>query len=83
MQARHGAAVSDKWIHEIKFDGYRCIAVKRRDEVTLFSRHEKMLNKRFPAVVDVLTAVKGDFVRDGEVIALASRENHGSIDINY
>ena len=57
--------------------------MKRRDEVTLFSRHEKMLNKRFPAVVDVLTALKGDFVRGGEVIALASRENHGSIDITY
>ena len=33
-----------KWTFEIKFDGYRCIAMKRGSEVTLFSRHEKVLN---------------------------------------
>jgi ATP-dependent DNA ligase len=37
----------EKWTFEIKFDGYRCIAVKRRREVTLFSRHEKVLTGAF------------------------------------
>ena len=60
----------EKWTFEIKFDGYRCIAVKRGREVTLFSRHEKVLNKRFPGVVDALASLDGDFVLDGELVAL-------------
>ena len=60
----------EKWTFEIKFDGYRCIAVKRGKEVTLFSRHQKVLNKRFPEVVDALASLEGDFVLDGELVAL-------------
>ena len=35
MQASRGIAGGEKWTFEIKFDGYRCIAVKRGREVTL------------------------------------------------
>ena len=49
----------EKWTFEIKFDGYRCIAVKRDREVTLFSRHEKVLNRRFPRVVEALASLGG------------------------
>ena len=63
----------EKWTFEIKFDGYRCIAVKRAKEVMLFSRHKKMLNKRFPGVVDALTSLGSDFVLDGELVAFDSQ----------
>jgi bifunctional non-homologous end joining protein LigD len=53
-----------RWRFEIKSDGYRCIAVKRGSEVTLFSRNRNVLNDRFPNVAD------GDFVLDGEIVAL-------------
>ena len=58
-----------KWTFEIKFDGYRFIAVKRRSEVTLFSRNQKVPNKRFQKVVQALASLAGDFVLDGELVA--------------
>jgi bifunctional non-homologous end joining protein LigD len=68
MQCKSVTALSadDKWTFEIKFDGYRCIAVKRGREVTLFSRNKKVLNKRFPRVVDALASLEGDFVLDSQ-----------------
>jgi bifunctional non-homologous end joining protein LigD len=75
MQCKSVTALSadDKWTFEIKFDGYRCIAVKRGREVTLFSRNKKVLNKRFPRVVDALASLEGDFVLDGELVAFDSQ----------
>lgn len=60
----------DNWTFEIKFDGYRCVAVKRGSNLTLFSRNEKVLNKRFHNVVEALGSLAGDFVLDGEIVAL-------------
>ena len=73
MQAGCVAAGGERWTFEIKFEGYRCIAVKRGTEVTLFSWHKKMLNKRFPGVVEALASLDGDFVLDGELVALDSQ----------
>ncbi|HEX8311131.1 MAG TPA: non-homologous end-joining DNA ligase, partial [Chthoniobacteraceae bacterium] len=62
------------WTFEIKFDGYRCLAMKNGNEITLFSRNEKTFNDRFPDVVEALRTIKGDFVLDGEIVAL---DEHG------
>ena len=64
----------EQWIFEIKFDGYRCIAVKLGSEVTLFSRNQRVLNKRFPKIVDALASLDGDFVLDGELVAFDPQE---------
>ena len=64
-----GLPPGENWTFEIKFDGYRCIAVKRDKEVTLFSRNEKVLNKRFPMIFAALESLRGNFVLDGELIA--------------
>jgi ATP-dependent DNA ligase len=63
----------ENWTFEIKFDGYRSIAVKRRSEVTLFSRNEKVLDRRFPKVVEALASLAGDFVLDGELVVFDSQ----------
>ena len=63
----------EKWTFEIKFDGYRCIAMKCGREVTLFSRNQKVLNKRFPKVIEALASLGGGFVLDGELVAIDSQ----------
>ena len=60
----------DDWTFEIKFDGYRCIALRVGGKVTLFSRNEKKLNARFPMLAAALAETPGDFAVDGEIVAL-------------
>jgi bifunctional non-homologous end joining protein LigD len=75
MQCKSVTALpaGEKWTFEIKLYGYRCIVVRRGKEVTLFSRHEKVLNRRFLGVVQALSPLDGDFVLDGELVALDSQ----------
>ena len=40
------------------------LPVKLGKEVTLFSRHRKVLNRCFPGVVEALAALEADFVLD-------------------
>jgi len=49
----------ETWTFEVKFDGYGRIAVKRGREVTLLSRHKKVLNRRFSSVVQALAWLGG------------------------
>lgn len=58
------------WAFELKYDGYRCIAVKGARRVILYSRTGNKLNDRFPAVARALEKVEGTFTIDGEVVAL-------------
>jgi len=60
---------ANQWSFEIKWDGYRCVAVKSRGKVTLLSRNEKSLSARFPQVVVALEALAEDCVMDGEIVA--------------
>jgi hypothetical protein len=55
---------------EIKLDGYRAIAVKSGQVVTLHSRTGKSLNKRFPHIVEPLRELPDGTVVDGELVAL-------------
>jgi bifunctional non-homologous end joining protein LigD len=57
------------WTFEIKFDGYRCLAVKNHGDVKVFSRNENVLDARFPSIGEALKAIPGDFAIDGEIVA--------------
>jgi DNA ligase D-like protein (predicted ligase) len=58
------------WFYEIKLDGYRATAVKSGDGVTLFSRRDKSLNRKFPYIVEALADLPAGTVVDGEVVAI-------------
>lgn len=62
---------SGEWRLEIKFDGFRAIAVINRGEVELWSRNHKPLTPHFPEVVEALKGVGcTNAVIDGEIVAL-------------
>jgi ATP-dependent DNA ligase len=59
----------DGWQYEPKWDGFRALARRERDDVTLASRSGKPLGRYFPEVLDLLRALKErHFLIDGELI---------------
>jgi bifunctional non-homologous end joining protein LigD len=60
-----------RWVYEVKFDGFRVLAIKNGKEVELWSRNQKPLNERFPAVVAAVSKLSiKSCILDGEVCAL-------------
>src|SRR6516164_4461314 len=59
-----------EWLHELKFDGYRALAIKNGGTVKLRSRNDNDFNSRYPAIVKALAAMPDETVVDGEVVAL-------------
>jgi ATP-dependent DNA ligase len=59
----------DGWQFEPKWDGFRCLARRAGNEVTLTSRSGKSLARYFPEVADMLLGLRAkDFLLDGELI---------------
>jgi ATP-dependent DNA ligase len=59
----------DGWQYEPKWDGFRCLARRDRDEVSLTSKSGKPLARYFPEVVEMLLGLQAtDFLLDGELI---------------
>jgi ATP-dependent DNA ligase len=57
------------WQYEPKWDGFRCLARRDGDEVTLTSKSGKPLARYFPDVAELLSHLKDkQFLIDGELI---------------
>ena len=61
--------VSGKWIYEPKWDGFRSLVFRDRDEVLIQSRDEKSLNRYFPELLEPLRLqLPARCVLDGEIV---------------
>ena len=67
------------WQYEPKWDGFRCIAFRKGDQVLLQSKAGQPLGRYFPELVTALQDLKPtQFVLDGEIVIL--RDGHLSFD---
>ena len=62
-----------EWSYEIKLDGFRLEAVKKKGETTLYSRRGNILNRKFPYIATALQDLPDNTILDGEVVALDSQ----------
>jgi bifunctional non-homologous end joining protein LigD len=59
------------WMYEIKFNGWRALALKGGSQARLLSRSEKDLGAKFPEVMQSIADLDAaDAVLDGEIVAL-------------
>src|SRR5690242_432751 len=58
------------WLYEIKWDGYRAIAEKKKNAISLYSRNGLDFRSTYPAVVQQLKNLKGEAIVDGEIVVL-------------
>src|ERR1700730_11101649 len=52
-----GSMPSGEWVYEIKFDGYRALALCGGNETRVLSRNQKDLGSKFPEVKDSIAAL--------------------------
>jgi bifunctional non-homologous end joining protein LigD len=61
----------DKWLFEIKWDGYRAVAFVNDGKVRLVSRNQNDLTRQYPELAEIPGGLKASSaVLDGEIVAL-------------
>lgn len=69
----------DNWQYEPKWDGFRCLAFRKGDQVLLQSKAGQPLGRYFPEIVAAMQKLKpSEFVLDGEIVIL--QDGHLSFD---
>ncbi|HLA58764.1 MAG TPA: DNA ligase D [Puia sp.] len=63
------------WIFEVKWDGYRAIAIMNAKSVELQSRNEKSFNEKFYPVHEALVKCNLHAVLDGEIVVINKTGN--------
>jgi ATP-dependent DNA ligase len=61
--------VGPEWQYEPKWDGFRCLAFRDRNNIRLISKSGKTLSRYFPELIAALSKLKlQHFVIDGEIV---------------
>jgi bifunctional non-homologous end joining protein LigD len=67
----------DNWVYELKFDGYRALAIIDKGEALLLSRNKNAFNEKFPAIVEAVAALPvKSAILDGEIVAMEEGGKH-------
>lgn len=65
----------NEWLHEVKFDGYRMLAIKTKDEVKLLSRNDKDWTLEFKNIAEEIKKIPiQNAIFDGEIVILDSKK---------
>jgi bifunctional non-homologous end joining protein LigD len=66
--------IGPAWSYEVKWDGYRAIAIKDQDKVILVSRNLRDVTSQYPAVAAAVASLRSlRATLDGEIVALDER----------
>ncbi|MGE5424618.1 MAG: non-homologous end-joining DNA ligase [Syntrophothermus sp.] len=65
------------WLFEVKWDGYRALALVIHGTVQLYSRYNNLFNRTYPDIVRELSKITSNVVIDGEIVLL---NEHGRPD---
>ena len=61
----------DRWMYELKFDGYRALLIKTHDRIALRSRNDKDLTATYPDIEAAARKLRAQTaILDGEIVAL-------------
>jgi bifunctional non-homologous end joining protein LigD len=62
----------DRWLYELKFDGYRALLIKDDERIEIRSRNDKDLTAMYPGIAAAGLKLNAEqLVLDGEVVAIA------------
>jgi ATP-dependent DNA ligase len=61
---------NDQWIFESKLDGIRCLSIRNKTGIQLFSRNRTPLNQAYPELLEPPAAQPfQNYIVDGEIVA--------------
>ena len=68
------APAGSDWLHETKYDGYRCLLVKDGKDITAYTRYGNNWTERFKSLVAEVQAIPARrTLLDGEVVVLDAK----------